>query len=115
MIFESETHKYFYFNTMKQISSKDAYHKALIYLIGSTATTRAHFADIYNLLKDEIQLDCFHNEWQTSGTERICRLAFNLFNGTTNSTDYILFTPYYLFGYDLDDIFMQAIQIRFHL
>lgn len=115
MFFTSEEHKDFYINNMELISYKDAYHKSLIYLIGATDTTRLHSRDIYDVLNDQIQLDCFSRGWQTSGTTRICRLAFNLFNGFIDEVDAPLYTPYHLLGYDLDDVFIQAIMIRFHV
>lgn len=115
MFFTSESHKMFYYEKLRLVPINDSYHRSLLYLIGSTDTTRLHLSDIYDITNDRIILSCLGKAWQTSGTMRLCRLAFNLYNGTIIDKEEAQFTPYYIFGCDLDDVFFQAIMIRFHI
>ena len=57
----------------------DDYFRPLAYLCGLTPDTRAHFADIFDWESWSIRPETFSAGWQTGGSRRIIRLAFNLF------------------------------------
>lgn len=83
MVFAGEEHQEFYHEKLQQVRYQDCYHKALIYLLGISADTRKHFHQIYNLRTGCIKPECLREGWQTSGSIRIVKLAFNLYTDDT--------------------------------
>ena len=101
MVFANEEHEKFYCEKLKQARYQDCYHEALIYILGISEDTRNHFSQICGYLLDLlcklrssiksgcIKPECLHQGWQTSGSVRVVRLAFNLYtNGTPSVDDY---------------------------
>ncbi len=88
MVFANEEHEKFYFEKLEQARYQDCYHKALIYILGISEDTRNHFSQIYDIKSGYIKTECLHQGWQTSGSVRVVRLAFNLYTDGTPS--YIL-------------------------
>ena len=82
MQFKDEQHKVFY-NTALERSGRadDPYHKAMFYVLGLCEETRLNIDDIYDFTEHAIKFECFNKGWQTTGSLRITRMAFNLFNG----------------------------------
>ena len=78
MVFANEEHEKFYFEKLEQARYQDCYHKALIYILGISEDTRNHFSQIYDIKSGYIKTECLHQGWQTSGSVRVVRLAFNL-------------------------------------
>ena len=64
---------------LEQARYQDCYHKALIYILGISEDTRNHFSQIYDIKSGYIKPECLHQGWQTSGSVRVVRLAFNLY------------------------------------
>ena len=83
MVFVNEEHEKFYYETLKQVRYQDCYHKALIYILGISKDTRNHFSQIYEIKSGYIRPECLYQEWQTSGSVRVVRLAFNLYTDRT--------------------------------
>lgn len=54
-----------------------------------------------------------HGGWQTSGTVRVCQLAFNLWNGYSGERQGDEFTPNDLFCCEFAPYFMEGIKIRY--
>lgn len=106
VIFKDQEHKSFYNKKVMEYSGTgrvvDSYTKSLMYLPSSNSDTRRNFDNLFNIKNGEIKTEGMKGGWLTETTRRICRLAFNLFNGYTQdgrrkcSED---FTPYYL-GYE---------------
>ncbi|MGL6200404.1 MAG: DUF6075 family protein [Lachnospiraceae bacterium] len=117
MQFKDNAHKDFYHTALKRSRRNDTYHKALFYLLGLMPETRNHLDDIYDFNEHAIYFDCFNKGWQTSGTLRIVRLAFNLFNGFCGFDNNIepseLYSPYNLFDSVYIDFFFEAIKLRY--
>ena len=68
---------------------QDVYHRALVYCLGIDRDTREHADSIYNFKSGCARTECLHEDWQTSGSVRIVRMAFNLYcNGTLSVYDY---------------------------
>ncbi len=87
MVFANEEHEKFYYEKLEQARYQDCYHKALIYILGISEDTRYHFSQIYDMKSGFIKPECLHQGWQTSGSVRVVRLAFNLYTDGTPSVD----------------------------
>lgn len=86
--FKSAAHKNFYLEYLPQCRYKDVYHKALVYCLGIDADTRNHVNRIYDFKSGCVKTECLNEGWQTSGSMRIVRMAFNLYcNGTPSVFD----------------------------
>lgn len=86
--FKSAAHKDFYLEYLPQCRYQDVYHKALVYCLGIDADTRNHVNRIYDFKSGYVKTKCLSEGWQTSGSMRIVRMAFNLYcNGTPSVFD----------------------------
>lgn len=83
--FKSAAHKNFYLEYLSQCRYKDVYHKALVYCLGIDADTRNHVNRIYDFKSGCVKTECLNEGWQTSGSMRIVRMAFNLYCNSTPS------------------------------
>ena len=124
IIFTSEAHKEFYYEKLKEVRYQDVYHKALCYCLGISNDTRNHINSIYDFMTGCIKTECLREGWQTSGSIKVVRMAFNLYcNGTPSITDYDdteeqldecrQYTVEDLFCCSYAPYFWQAIQIRY--
>lgn len=81
--FQKQKHKDFYMEQLQKCRYPDSYHKALIYCLGIDTDTREQVDRIYDFKSGCVKPECLHEGWQTSGSEKIVRMAFNLYcNGT---------------------------------
>ncbi len=87
MVFTDSKHEKFYYEKLEQARYQDCYHKALIYILGISEDTRSHFSQIYDIKSGCIKTECLREGWQTSGSVRIVRLAFNLYTDGIPSVD----------------------------
>ena len=108
--FIDREHLSFYNQLLKQTGKKDPYHKAFFYVIGISSDTRNNIQKIFDFEGDCIRPDCIGDGWQTSGTERITRLAFNLWNGWNADGGA---TPYDLFDCEFASYMMEGIRLRY--
>lgn len=124
IIFINEAHEKFYYEKLKQVRYQDAYHKALVYCLGINDDTRRNIDRIYDFKTGCVKAESLHEGWQTSGSARVVRLAFNLYcNGTPSVYDYEdteerlsecrQYTAEELFCCDYAPYFWQAVQIRY--
>lgn len=81
--------------------------------MGIAPETRANIQQMFNFKEDCIEPDGMHGGWQTSGTVRVCRLAFNLWNGYTEPEQSNAFSPEDLFCCEFAPYFMEGIKIRY--
>jgi len=97
---------------------------ALCYCLGINNDTRNHINSIYNFKTGCVLTECLHEGWQTSGSLKVVRMAFNLYcNGTPSVSDYEdneeqlyeckKYTVEDLFCCSYAPYFWQAIQIRY--
>ena len=87
--FKSEAHKIFYLEYLPECRYQDVYHKALVYCLGIDADTRNHVNSIYDFKTGCVKTKCLNEGWQTSGSIKIVRMAFNLYcNGTPSVHDF---------------------------
>lgn len=81
--FKSREHEKFYEEYLKKCRYQDVYHRALVYCLGIDRDTRNNVNKIYNFKTGCVKTECLLEGWQTSGSLRIVRMAFNLYcNGT---------------------------------
>ena len=87
--FKSEEHEKFYQEYLQKCRRQDVYHKVLVYCLGIDRDTREHIDRIYDFKSGCVKTECLHEGWQTSGSVRIVRMAFNLYcDGTPSVFDY---------------------------
>lgn len=121
MIFINEEHKLFYEGKMNQIGKYDVYYKSLIYTLSICSETRKHFNEIFDTKECEIKVECLNSAWQTSTSLKVCRLAFNLFNGFKYDSDEDIETHTVSKYYNVDEIFCcgyapyfyEAVRLRY--
>lgn len=63
------------------------YHKALCYCIGINNDTRRNANRIYDFKTGRVKTECLQEGWQTSGSVKVVRMAFNLYCNSTPSVD----------------------------
>lgn len=87
--FKNKEHEKFYKEYLSKCRYQDVYHKALVYCLGISEDTRNHVQSIYDFKTGCVKTKCLHDGWQTSGSVKIIRMAFNLYcNGTPSVFDY---------------------------
>jgi hypothetical protein len=113
MIFCSPEHRAFYFAMLEKAGVNDNYHRALFYTIGITADSRKHIEDLFDFPEDCIRPDGLEKAWQTGGTMKLTRLAFNLWNGFSEEGRERLTTPEELFCCSYAPCFYEAVKLRY--
>ncbi len=81
--FIDNDHKSFFYsklNKLQILGKTDVYYLSLVYTLSICETTREHFSNIFNIEKGEINLDAIKAGWQTGTSEKVTRMAFNLWN-----------------------------------
>ena len=83
LIYHDKEHEDFFLQCIYEYENIDVYHISLFYCLGICRDTRAHINDIFDFTTHCVKPECLRAGWQTSGSQRVVRLAFNLFcNGT---------------------------------
>ena len=125
IIFASEAHEKFYYEKLKEAPYQDEYHKALCYCLGISNDTRKHIDSIYDFKTGCVKPKCLQEGWQTSGSMKVVRMAFNLYCNGTPSIDEDAddmegqlwecrqYTVEELFCCSYAPFFWQAIQLRY--
>ncbi len=98
--FRSAEHRDFFLENMSKCRVNDSYHRAFFYVMGIASETRANISQMFDFKNDCIEPDGMHGGWQTSGTVRVCRLAFNLWIGYNDMDSTQSFTPVDLFCFE---------------
>ncbi len=124
IIFISEAHEKFYYEKLNEVHCQDVYHKALVYCLGISSDTRRNINSIYDFKRGLVKPKCLHEGWQTSGSMKVVRMAFNLYcNGTPSVDNYRKkeeqleecrqYTVEDIFCCAYAPYFWQAVQIRY--
>ena len=111
--FASPEHRDFFLDMMGEARRNDCYHRAFFYVMGIAPETRANIRQMFDFKQDCIEPDGMHGGWQTSGTVRVCRLAFNLWNGYTDPDHSNAYSPEDLFCCEFAPFFMEGVKIRY--
>ena len=77
--FKKKEHEKFYQKYLPKCRYQDVYHKALVYCFGVDRDTRDHVKQIYDFQTGCVKLECLQKGWQTSGSVKIIRMAFNFY------------------------------------
>lgn len=116
MIFKNEEHKKAYeeFKLKARVRERDTERQSLFYLLSLLEDTRNHINDLYNFKDNWIDFEGLTKSWQTGGTTKITKLAFNLYNGW-HGEDGENYSPLHLFNVadDNREFLLEAIRIRF--
>ena len=96
--FASAEHRDFFLRMMSEARKNDCYHQSFFYVMGIAPETRANIRQMFDFKQDCIKPEGMHGGWQTSGTVRVCRLAFNLWNGYTEPEHSNAYSPEDLFS-----------------
>lgn len=110
MKFISNEHKQFCHECLSESKTQDCYHQALFYTLGVCPDIRLHIHDIFDFKDDHIKLSCLEKGWQTSGSQKACLMAFNMWNGFNKESET---TPDNLFNCEYSPYFFEAINLRF--
>ena len=124
IIFVNDAHEKFYYEKLKKMQYQDEYHMALCYCLGINSDTRKHIDSIYSFETGCVRLECLQASWQTSGSMKVVRMAFNLYCNGTPSVDEDITIEEQLYEcrqYSVEELFCceyapffwQAIQIRY--
>ena len=105
--FVSKEHETFYYNMLKAAHNSDVFRKAFFYTMGISAETRNHITALFDFEESLIKPEGLSAPWQTGSTKRLCRLAFNLWNGWTEEGKEQYSAPYYLFDCSFAPYFLK--------
>lgn len=111
--FRSAAHRDFFLENMMKCRVNDCYHRAFFYVMGIAAETRANISQMFDFKADCIVPEGMHGGWQTSGTVKVCCLAFNLWNNYVEEGREKSFTPEDIFCCEFAPYFMEGIKIRY--
>ncbi len=111
--FASKEHKAFYNEMLITTRNDDSFHKAFFYAMGISAETRRNICTLFDFKDDCIKPEGISSAWQTGSTRRLCRLAFNLWNGWTEEGKEQYSAPYQLFDCGYAPYFFEAIRLRY--
>lgn len=117
MKFKNDEHRDFFdWATARDNSQADPYRRALFYALGLTDETRRNIEDLYSFRERVIRIGGLTAAWQTSTSERVTRLAFNLFNNFSEedvggSGEH--YTPEDLFADGLMEWMFEAVRQRY--
>lgn len=120
MMFKDEKHKQFYNDCIKKDGvKKDPFRQSFFYIIGLAVDTRKSIDSFYDFKKRCIRFEGLSAPWQSSGTIKVTRLAYNLYNGFSGDTgdgtkeNADLYTPYELFDSELLMYMFEGIKLRY--
>ena len=111
--FRSAAHRDFFLENMMKCRVNDCYHRAFFYVMGIASETRANIKQMFDFKNDCIVPEGMRGGWQTSGTVKVCHLAFNLWNGYSEDRRGDEYTPNDLFCCEYAPYFMEGIKVRY--
>ena len=122
MKFIDKAHRDFYIEKVAELNA-DTYLRTLIYTLGICPDTRRNFNSIYDAKAKCIFIGALNNGWQTSGSLKVTRLAFELFTDTVlipkgldsdeANTERSQYYVTNLFCCEYAIFFVEALKIRF--
>lgn len=111
--FADREHEKFFYSMMRRVGVYDNYHIAFFYTAGICEETREHITDLFDFEEHLIKPEGLRKGWQTGGSVRVTRLAFNLWNGWMESGKESLSTPQNLFDCGFAPYLLEAICMRY--
>jgi hypothetical protein len=111
IVFASKEHKAFYTQMLAKVKNDDSSHRAFFYTMGICEETRRNIDTHFYFKERCIEPEGPNAGWQTGTTHKLCRLAFNLWNGWIEEGNEQSSTPYELFDCELSPYFFEAIRL----
>ena len=111
--FCSMSHKNFFLENMSKCKVNDCCHRAFFYVMGIAPETRIHIDQMFDFENDCIVPAGMCGGWQTSGTVKICRFAFNLWNNYVEDGQEKHFTPEDLLCCEFAPYFIEGIKVGY--
>lgn len=111
--FASKEHEEFFCAMLLKCGDMDVYRQAFFYTVGIAQETRVHIDRLFDFADECIRPEGLMEGWQTGGTSRLTRLAFNLWNGFVEEGREELFAPYAIFDCGYAPYFWEAIKLRY--
>lgn len=113
ILFLNSEHESFYYRMLAERQCTDSYHRSLFYTLGISKDTRAHVQELFDFANGSIKPEGLSSSWQTGSSIRTCRLAFNLWNGWSQTGEERYSTPHELFDCGFAPYFVEAIRLRY--
>lgn len=107
--FMTPAHRRAYLTHLNRCKAMDSYHRALIYILTAVPALRNNIDACFNFEKDEIKPESLAAGWQTNGTTKLTRFAYNLWNGYDDKSC----TPYDLFDCSFAPYMYEAVKLRY--
>lgn len=87
---------------------------SLFYLLSIFAETRNNINTLYDFKENWIKPEGLNQGWQTGGTTKVTKLAYNLYNGF-NGEEYGRFDPLSIFSVSEEyrEYMLYAVRLRF--
>ena len=82
-------------------------------LLGVSADTRQRVNRLFDFEEDCIRPEALNEGWQTSGSRKLCLLAFNLWNGYIEPGCEQEAAPYDLFACGYAPYLLEGIRLRY--
>ena len=76
--FMTPPHRRAYLTHLNRCKAMDSYHRALIYTLTAVPALRNNIESCFDFEKDEIKPESLAAGWQTGGTVKLTRFAYNL-------------------------------------
>ena len=118
--FKDAAHKEFFAAAVRRADCRnDPYRLALFYTLGLHGELRRNIDGLYDFKRRQIIFEGLNAPWQTCGSARATRLAFNLYNGFDCDTgedrmeNGAYYTPYELFCDGNTPYFFEAVKLRY--
>lgn len=106
--FMTPPHRRAYLTHLNRCKAMDSYHRALIYTLTAVPALRNNIESCFDFEKDEIKPESLAACWQTTGTTKLTRFAYNLWNGYDDKSC----TPYDLFDCSFAPYMYEAVKLR---
>lgn len=126
--FQNAAHESRFYELLTRMGNTDVYHLSIAYLFALNSDCYNHIDRLYNFKEHCINHDGLDDGWQTGGSIRLTRLAYNLWNGWATNGDVIKdntgqeiplnsvqYTPYNLFDCEYAPYFVEAIKLRYSI
>lgn len=106
MKFVDKEHEQFH-NEMqeKYIKNWDCYHQSLFYVLGIDSDTRRNINKLFDFKEHGIKIEGLHSGSQTGTSDKVTKLAFNLWNGLIYDSNEDFDNDKVSIDYAVDNIF----------
>lgn len=112
IVFVSNSHERFYNTYATKLKVWEPKQRAFFYLMGISKETRNRIEQVYDFDKNRYKAAALFLDWSYNVAVTV-RLAFNLWDGWTQTNRMEMSTPYNLFDCSIAPYFVQSLSLRF--